>query len=197
MQRLIALLIVAIPVTLHAAEPNPQALNLFEQKIRPALVEHCYKCHSDDAAKNKKLRGGLLLDSKAGWATGGDSGPAIVPGKPKESLLMKSLHYTDDLQMPPTGKLSDALIKDFESWILAGAPDPRTGAVKKQVGLSIEEGKKFWSYIPVQTVKVPQPQGTWAKTDLDRFILAKLEAEKLAQPHPQIVRLSLVASISI
>ena len=97
--------------------------DFFENKIRPVLVTHCYKCHS---SKAKVIKGDLLLDSRAGLLKGGDSGPAIVVGEPAESNLVKALKY-DGYEMPPDGKLSDAIIADFEKWISMGAPDPRTG----------------------------------------------------------------------
>src|SRR5438874_4213941 len=94
----------------RAAAAEPQALEFFEKKIRPVLVEHCYSCHSADA---KKLRGGLLLDSKDAVLKGGDTGPALVPHKPKDSLIIKALRYDDpELRMPPKGKLSAAVIAD-------------------------------------------------------------------------------------
>ena len=95
----------------------------FEAKVRPVLVQHCYECHAADA---KKLGGGLSLDSRQGVQTGGDSGPAIVPGKPAESLLIQAVRYTNDaVQMPPKGKLPAAVIADLEEWVQRGAVDPR------------------------------------------------------------------------
>src|SRR5580698_4966841 len=120
-----------------AADPDPKGIEFFENKIRPVLVEHCYDCHSTAAQEKKKLKGGLLLDSKEGVLAGGDTGPAIVPGKAKESLLIQSLHYDGDLKMPRKGKLSASVIADFETWVNMGAPDPRTKAIVKQRGLSI------------------------------------------------------------
>src|SRR4051812_24032371 len=85
-----------VPMLARAAEnePTPKQVDFFEKKIRPLLTDHCYKCHSEEAAKVNKLKGGLQLDSKAGLLAGGDSGAAIVPGKAKESLLLKTLKYT-------------------------------------------------------------------------------------------------------
>jgi hypothetical protein len=169
----------AFPLLACAAEtpPTPKQLEFFEKKIRPLLTEHCYKCHSEDAVKANKLKGGLQVDTKAGLLAGGDSGPAIVPGKAAESLLLKSLKYTGDSNMPPAGKLPDAAIADVEAWIAMGAPDPRAGAVaKKQVGLSIEEGRKFWSYSP--------PAATPADSTIDSFILAKLTEKGLKPSAP-------------
>ncbi len=98
----------------------------FEKKIRPVLATNCYGCHS---SKLKTPMGGLALDTKAGLLKGGVSGPAIVPGKPAESLLLRVLRYNDlRLKMPPTDKLPDAVMADFEQWIAAGAAAPRTEA---------------------------------------------------------------------
>ena len=87
----------------------------FEEKIRPVLAQNCYECHS---AKAKKLKAGLFLDRKAGWEKGGESGPALMPGKPDESLLLSAIRYKDnDLRMPPEKKLSKEVVADFEKWI--------------------------------------------------------------------------------
>ena len=87
---------------------------LFEQHVRPLLAKHCYECHS---AQAKQLQGNLLLDTKAGWQHGGDSGPAIVPGKPDDSLLVKAIRYDDDVQMPPSGKLAANDIAVLRHWV--------------------------------------------------------------------------------
>ena len=108
-----------------AAEQLPRAqVDFFETKVRPLLVERCYKCHSHEAAK---LKGGLSLESREGVLRGGDSGPAIVQGDPEKSLLIKAIRYSDEnLQMPPKGeKLSSSQITDLETWVKMGAPDPR------------------------------------------------------------------------
>src|SRR2546421_336807 len=107
-----------------AAEPDGPGVEFFEKRIRPALVEHCYACHSQEAKKNssKKLKGGLLLDNPADILKGGDSGPTVVPGETKKSLLLQALRQEDDLRMPPKGKLSEAVIADFVRWVEMGAP---------------------------------------------------------------------------
>src|SRR5262245_35714591 len=113
-----------------AAEAKPedeaQGTAFFEAKIRPMLVEHCYRCHSQQTNKSE---GGMRLDSKEGIRTGGDRGPAIVPGKPEESLLLTAISHTDpDLKMPPKKeRLPKSVIDDVEKWIRMGAPDPREG----------------------------------------------------------------------
>ena len=87
---------------------------------------------------------------------GGDSGPAINRGKPADSLLLKCLKYDGDVKMPPKGKLAAEAIRDVETWLAMGAPDPRTsGPSKKQVGMSIEDGRNFWAYVPPKVMPVP------------------------------------------
>ena len=171
----------AVKTTERAA--SPEELAFFESKIRPVLVEKCYKCHA--AGEGNKIKGGLALDTREGARKGGDSGPAVVPGDAKKSLLLEAIRYTkNDLQMPPEkdgGKLSDAVIKDFEKWIQTGAADPRTGgpvAKKEYDGL---KAKDHWAYQPPKKSPVPAVKNTaWPKTDIDRFVLAKLESEGLA-----------------
>jgi len=139
-------------LTGSASAADPASVDFFESKIRPVLISECYSCHSAESVTKKKLRGGLLLDTKPGMLAGGDTGPTFVKGKPAESMLVKSLHYAGDLKMPPKGKLPDGVIADFEAWIAAGATDPRDGAAptKKQVGPSIAEGRKLWPYQPLK-----------------------------------------------
>ena len=167
---------------LFLGTPNIQAregFSFFESKIRPLLIEKCYECHSAE----KKIKGGLRLDNMAGWKTGGDTGPAIVPGKPEESLLFQSVSYEDkDLQMPPKGKLAPLEIEAFKKWIAMGAPDPRTeGEVIAKSEINIDEGREFWSFTPPVKHPLPQVRNTaWPRTEIDRFILAKLEEQKLS-----------------
>src|SRR5215831_14063688 len=143
---LAVLVLIAGPLCALAA--GDAGIEFFEKKIRPVLSQHCIECHSSEP---KKQKGGLALDSRAGVRRGGESGPAIVLGKPKESLLIKGVHYTDpEFKMPPKGKLPAEVIADLERWIAMGAPDPRTGGpvVAVQKWNSLEEGRKFWAYQP-------------------------------------------------
>ena len=94
--------------------------DFFENKIRPALVKHCYECH---AADSKEVGGKLLLDTREGLRTGGESGPSVVVGDPDVSLLIQSLRY-EDTEMPPDKPLPQRVIRDFENWVRMGAPDP-------------------------------------------------------------------------
>ena len=114
--------LVAVFLGLGSARALDEAagIELFEKKIRPVLVERCYKCHS---ARSKKLKGKLRVDSRERLLKGGESGPAVVPEKPAESLVLSALRY-DKLKMPPGGKLPAAVAKDFEAWIRLGAPVP-------------------------------------------------------------------------
>src|SRR5437899_2146356 len=112
-----------LPASVRAGQGDRAGIAFFEGKIRPVLVEHCYRCHSAEAQKSKKLRGGLLLDSRAGLLKGGDSGPTIVTGKPAEGTLLKALRHDGEVKMPPKGKLSGPVLADFEQWLKMGAPD--------------------------------------------------------------------------
>src|SRR5689334_21011145 len=109
-------------VAIARADSNGDQEKFFRDAVQPILVQHCFKCHSHSSGK---ANGGLVLDSRNGWAKGGDSGPAIVPGKPDDSLLIQAVRY-GDLQMPPTGKLPPESIAILERWVMAGAADSRT-----------------------------------------------------------------------
>lgn len=137
-------------------DPKPaysqEQLAFFETKIRPVLVHKCYSCHSQEAVKNGKLKGNLLLDSKEGLLTGGDTGPALVPNEPEASLLLKALRY-QDYEMPPSGKLPNETIDDFAQWIAQGAADPRRSNERlKHAAMDLESGRKFWSLQPLARV---------------------------------------------
>ncbi|WP_162006653.1 DUF1553 domain-containing protein [Roseimaritima sediminicola] len=174
-----AMLLSLVAASSSAAEVP--GLELFEKRIRPALLEHCQRCHGAD-----KQQGGLRLDSREGWMRGGDSGPVIVPGKPQESLLMHALHYEDlALEMPPKGKLPAAILEAFESWILAGAPDPREhhGEAESDAPPTVEQGREFWAFQPVDEPTQPPVQNTtWPATEIDRYVLAKWESAQIPPP---------------
>ncbi len=161
---------VAAGDAVDAPKLTPQQLQFFEKKIRPVLVKHCYQCHS---AKSEDLGGGLLLDSRAGVMTGGESGPSVVPGKPAQSLLISSLEFRD-FEMPPEGKLPDDVIADFKRWVKMGALDPRDGEmpVTDPAEEHEETGKELWSLQPLVRPEVPEATGDWALTDVDRFVAA-------------------------
>jgi mono/diheme cytochrome c family protein len=159
-------------------------LEFFENKIRPILANNCYKCHSSQAAK---LKGGLSLEYHESILKGGDDGPALVPGDPDQSLLIKAVRYQDaDLQMPPKGnKLPDAQIADLVAWVKMGAPDSRT-AGKELAGASwSKERRQHWSFQPIKHVAEPDVQDTnWVTNPVDAFVLAKLDQKEMKQNPP-------------
>jgi hypothetical protein len=167
-----------VAATTAATAPTPSAaeLNFFETRIRPVLVERCYECHSQGS---EMVQGGLLVDSREGLLTGGDSGPAIVPGDAAGSLLLEALRY-ESFEMPPDGKLDDKVITDFEHWINAGAADPRTGGPAERRTIDLTEGRKFWCFQPIPSHAAPAVRkAEWPLKDIDPFILAKLEEANL------------------
>jgi len=174
----------------QAAPPlSAEQVEFFEKKIRPIFVERCYKCHS---AAAEKVKGGLLLDTRDGLLKGGDSGPAIVPGDPDKSILIKAIRQTDELRMPVKEKLPEEQIADFIAWVKMGAPDPR---LQKSVPVSsgrsvpsLSEARKFWAFQPPREVVPPVVRAVWGRTPIDNFILAKLEERKMS-PAPEADRL--------
>ncbi|MDA0589877.1 MAG: DUF1553 domain-containing protein [Planctomycetota bacterium] len=161
------------------AADDPAQVEFFEKKIRSVLVEHCDKCHSGKAAS---LKGGLRVDFREGLMKGGESGPAVVVGKPDESLLILALKY-DGFEMPPKGKLPDSVIKDFETWVKNGAVDPREtpATVSKERTINFEEAAKFWAFqAPQKHAAAAVKDDSLIKSDLDRFVQARLEAKELS-----------------
>ena len=153
----------------------------FERKIRPVLVGHCYECHSSGA---KKIKGGLVLDSRAGVMKGGDTGPAITPSQPDASLLILAIRHTDPEMVMPKQKLPAHVIADFEAWVKMGAPDPRVedtvAVAQAKSAIDWNKAREWWSFRPLAAPKVPGvKQKRWPANDLDRFILARLEKEGL------------------
>ncbi len=176
-----------------AAADQAGALDFFEKQIRPVLVEQCYECHGE-----KSQKGGLRLDTKAGWEKGGDSGPTIVPGNPDKSLLIQAIRYHDkDLAMPPKksgGKMPDDQIANFEAWVKIGAPDPRTGG-PSTAARDMAKAKEHWAFKPVAAPPVPQVKTpAWVKTPVDAFILANLEAKAL-KPAPPAEKRTLIRRV--
>ena len=170
------------------AADSSAGIEFFERKIRPLLAENCFECHGSEG----KVKGGLRLDSSEGWIKGGESGPAIIPGNVEKSRLITAVRYRDkEFQMPPKRRLSDSQISDLEQWVKMGAPDPRKAPVPvlaKKVGMSLEEGKKFWAYQPVRSaIPAALINTAWPRNDIDRFILAAIEKQKL-KPAPDADR---------
>lgn len=181
---LVASLIAGLSEIANAQDERGR-IEFFESRIRPVLIEHCYRCHSASA---KELEGGLRLDLKAGWQRGGESGqPAVVPGRPEESPLLRSIRHEDGIsEMPPgQARLPARAIADLTEWIQQGAIDPRDGTLEKGDSASIWEDEfqrrlQWWSLQPVTSVQVPEVgDSDWPRNDVDRFVLAKLKAASL------------------
>jgi hypothetical protein len=167
----------------RAQAPTAAQRDFFEAKVRPVLVQHCYECHSGET---KKQKGGLRLDHRDGLRKGGDSGAALVPGKPAESLIIKAVRQTSaELKMPPKGKLPASVIADLEEWVKMGAPDPRDQAMPTKTAATWDEmlrtRRDWWSLQPVRKGDVPKVKNAaWSEHPVDRFLLAKLEQAGLS-----------------
>lgn len=181
---------ICIALGTHSAHAD----DFFTLKVEPVLRQRCYECHSHAG----KINGGLALDSRSGWQTGGDSGPAVVPGSLEKSRLIEAVRYENpELEMPPKAKLAADEIALLEEWVKRGAPDPREAvkAVHKQ-GVDVAEGRKHWAYQPVREAVVPTVrEAAWPLNEVDAFVLAKLEAEGLkpvaeADPHTWLRRVT-------
>ena len=176
-----------------AAADRAAAEAFFESKIRPILIERCLECHGSEKAK-----AGLRLDKPQLARAGGDSGAAIVAGKPDESLLIQVVRYTGDLKMPPRSKLPDAEIALLIEWVKQGATWPEAagesgapGSLRGAEGIS-EDDRRFWAFQVPQPSDLPQTRDSaWAREPLDHFILSGLEAAGL-NPAPQADRRTLI-----
>ena len=166
---------IAADATTDKPQLTSEQLEFFEKQVRPLLVKRCYSCHA-----GTKARGGLLLDTARGWQRGGDTGPAIVPGRPDESLLIDAVNY-GSLEMPPPdagGKLSAAEIDILARWIQMGAPDARIGT-ESLGGMSLDEAKSWWAFQPLPDVDGPaDPQ------HIDRLLNVALQREGLTATEP-------------
>ncbi|MCA9065432.1 MAG: PSD1 domain-containing protein, partial [Planctomycetaceae bacterium] len=191
------LLLCFVPSQLTAQDSlaNRKGVDFFEAKIRPMLVSHCYECHSAGAAAKNKLKAALFLDSRDGILRGGESGPAVVPGKPDESLLISALQHSD-FKMPPKGKLEDEIIAHFVKWVEMGAPDPREGGeVVTSHRIDIDAGRTHWAFQPLASPVPPMVNDpSRVKTPVDQFILSRQESagitpDQMAGPQTLIRRM--------
>lgn len=170
--------------TAHAGI-TPDQLQFFEKNIRPVLVQSCYKCHSSEPTA--KVKGGLTLDTKQATLLGGESGhPGVTPGSVAQSTIYEAMTWkNEDMQMPPKQKLPDAVVANFKKWIEMGAPDPRENKVANASGgkrvIDMDEGRKHWSFQkPVKHEPPAVKREGWAKTPIDQFVLAGMEANGLS-----------------
>jgi hypothetical protein len=166
---------------------TPEQLEFFEKNIRPVLVQNCYVCHSEEKGKNK---GELTLDTRDGIRAGGDRGPAVVPGKPDESILINAIRQTGQLRMPPDshgGILPDEVIANFEKWVKDGAPDPRDAAkivsaqaAKPEKVYDWNKERLYWAFQKPKVAALPKvADEQWPKSGVDHFVLARLEEKGL------------------
>jgi hypothetical protein len=162
---------------LVAAESlSTAADDLFEIHARPLLVAHCIRCHGE-----AKQEAGLNLATREGILAGGDSGAAVVPGEPADSLLLEALRY-ESLEMPPTGKLDDAVIAGIEQWVAAGAPWPEDTVLAPANPITAED-RAWWCYQPLTSPPVPDPpaeMADWCHNEIDRFVVGKLAEQGIA-----------------
>ncbi|MBI1914981.1 MAG: PSD1 domain-containing protein [Planctomycetes bacterium] len=181
--------LVTVPAA-AAPPPSAKAVAHFETRVRPLLVARCQKCHGPE-----KQRGGLRLDSVSGATRGGDSGPAIVPSKPDESLLIRAVRQSSDLKMPPDKKLREQEIADLVAWVRDGAPWPAEKTVAP-AGRFTAEQKAFWSFRPVRKPPLPAVAAREGPTSpIDVFVLAALEAKSL-KPAPPADRRTLLRRVT-
>ncbi|MEZ6019412.1 MAG: PSD1 and planctomycete cytochrome C domain-containing protein [Planctomycetota bacterium] len=172
---------------LEAGPATPEDLEFFEQRIRPVLESSCYSCHSSGA---RRIRAGLVLDSRHGFLMGGDTGTAMVPGDPDASAFIQAIRWTDeDFAMPPKERLSDEQIADFETWVRKGAPWPAesggtmetidSGANNESLNrhIDLEAGREFWAFQPVVRPEVPESDKPgWVQSPIDAFLLQAMAA---------------------
>jgi hypothetical protein len=187
---LAALSVVLLPVGANGQEPlSGDGVEFFEKRIRPLLVERCYRCHNS----SEKARNGLAVDHRAAIRKGGDSGPAVVPGDPEASLLLQAVRHESKLRMPKDEpKLEPEVVADFRTWIEMGAPDPRDTpptAVELAQATSweatFEKRKKWWSFQPVVKPALPEVRNReWSPHRVDRFLLAVMEGKGLTPAEP-------------
>ncbi len=181
-------LIIAAEEPTSVEKPTAEQLRFFETNVRPVLVEQCFKCHGD-----KKQWGGLRLDSREALMRGGDTGATIVPGKPKESLLIRAVRHEDeDLKMPKEGKLTERQIADLVRWVEMGAPFPEAAPATKRT-----RDPNHWAFQPLSDPPLPEIKNQKSKIEnpLDRFILAKIEAAGLS-PAPQADKRTLIRRVT-
>ena len=195
-----ALAAVAVGIAQETPPRNalaPEKLEFFESKVRPILVQRCYECHS-----GQESNGGLRLDYREGLLKGGDSGPALQADEPQGSLLLRAIRYQNaDLQMPPSGKLDATEIEVLETWVGQGAVDPRadlpSGSSDKPQGMSIQDGRNFWSMMPLKPVEVPRAvDADWCRNPIDAFVLKELDSNGL-RPSPESPRREILRRVTL
>jgi hypothetical protein len=184
--------IILVLATAHkvamAAPLSPEDAQFFAEKVAPLFEDRCFKCHSHQSGK---MKGGLTLDSRSGWAEGGDNGPVVIPGDLEKSMLVRAVRHTDpDLKMPKE-KLPDAEIAVLEEWVKRGAPDPR-----EKASPSIAKDDNWWSLRPLPPMTEIRNPKSEIRNPIDGFIRAKLEEKQLA-PSPEADRRTLIRRVYV
>jgi mono/diheme cytochrome c family protein len=187
-------IVAVLSVVVAFAQAPAQAPDFFENKVRPVLAENCYDCHTATEM------GGLRVDSRDRLLQGGKSGPAIIAGDPDKSLLIQAVRQTGDLKMPKGGKLKPEQVQALTDWVKMGAQWPETKAAAVQtapVKVITPEQRAFWSFQPLKDPVVPAvKEKSWAKTNIDHFVLAKLEAKGM-KPVAQADRKTLIRRVTL
>jgi len=180
-----------------APKPDLKALEFFETKVRPLLAQKCFACHSE-----KNTKGGLRLDTPAGFRKGGDLGPVVNAESPEKSRLLESVSYTKDLKMPPQGKLRPQEIADLTAWVKLGAPWPEVkapagaGSAARDLSVITDEQRRFWAFQPIGNPAPPRVKNAaWVASPIDAFLLARLEAKGL-KPAPPADRRTLIRRVT-
>ena len=186
--------VVLLPVLLCSAfaQSPDNGDEFFEKRVRPVLAKNCFACHT-----NAQL-GGLRLDSEAALLKGGKSGPAIIRGNPAGSLLMQAVRQTHPrLKMPPQGHLRSEELDDLAAWIDKGAHWPRNSNSRNADAIQITpEQRDFWSFQPIRRPAIPNPADrSWPRTNIDKFLLARMEAEHVA-PSPAADKRTLIRRVT-
>jgi len=179
----------------RAAEPEfpPEQLKFFEEKIRPLLSNECYACHSAG-----KQEGELRLDARSLMIEGGESGPAIEPGKPEESTLIEAVRY-ESFEMPPAKRLSEDKVELLTKWVKMGAPWPAGEKIEEsrdEWAERVESGKHHWAFQPLKEKNVPEiPNDDWSNAAVDRFVLNKLIQNNMS-PAPAASKKQLIRRVT-
>jgi cytochrome c553 len=181
----LVLLILGVAAPARAADPSAEGVEFFEKRIRPLLADNCFRCHSRDTKQKAHLR----LDSRTAMLKGGDNGPALKPGEPDNSLIIKAVRFTGAIKMPKNSKMSDEAIADLTAWVKMGAPwpggDDKDATTNSPKEFDLKERAKHWAFQPLKPGGPPAVKNTdWPRNTIDRYILAKLEAKSLSPAGP-------------
>jgi hypothetical protein len=189
LRRLAFYLLIAISLgSQQCPADEARDVEFYETRIRPLLVRHCYECHSEQA---KKSEGGLLLDRRSGWLEGGDTGKAVLPGEPSESLLIQAVRRSEDIQMPPEKTLSEKQVSLLVNWVRRGAPGPKKDLGEttfSQLGdqeYLAQQSKQHWAFLPVGKFDPPvATESDWNVSPVDQYVHKSLVANGLAPSRP-------------